>query len=81
MRVLFFGRLAEIAGGRERTAPTGLATIDALETWLCEDNAHLREALHKKGVRIAVNKEIVHARTHALRDSDEVAFMPPLSGG
>jgi molybdopterin converting factor small subunit len=81
MRVLFFGKLAEIAGGRERQAPPGLATLDAVVTWACEGDAALREALGAKGVRIAVNQAIVHEAMVALGGNDEIAFMPPLSGG
>jgi len=81
MRVLFFGKLAEIAGGRERCAPPGLATLEAVITWACEGDASLREALGAKGVRIAINQAIVHETTLALNANDEIAFMPPLSGG
>jgi molybdopterin synthase sulfur carrier subunit len=81
MRVLFFGKLAEIAGGRERAAPAGLTTLDAVMTWVCEGDAVLREALAAKGVRIAVNKAIVHDAMVSLSANDEIAFMPPLSGG
>lgn len=80
MRVLFFGRLAERAGGRERTAPDDIRTLAALRAFLTEGDALLAEALAAKGVRAAVNK-IVVAGDAPLKPGDEIAFMPPLSGG
>ncbi|MET0182920.1 MAG: MoaD/ThiS family protein [Caulobacterales bacterium] len=80
MRVLFFGRLADVAGKRERQAPA-LETIAALRAWIDAEDAVLGEALRGKGVRIALNKSIVHDENASLSEGDEIAFMPPLSGG
>lgn len=80
MRVLFFGRLAEIAGGRERSAPDSVTSLGALIAHLTASDASLGEALSGKGVRAAVNKTIVTGDAR-LNAGDEIAFMPPLSGG
>ncbi len=80
MRVLFFGRLAEIAGGREQAAPDTIASVSALVAHLTQTDATLGEALAGKGVRAAVNKTIVTGDA-PLKAGDEIAFMPPLSGG
>ncbi len=80
MRVLFFGRLAEIAGGRERSAPDSVTSLGALIAHLTQADATLGEALAGKGVRAAVNKTIVTGDA-PLKSGDEIAFMPPLSGG
>lgn len=80
MRVLFFGRLAEIAGGRERAAPDTIASVSALVAHITLTDATLGEALASKGVRAAVNKTIVTGDA-SLKAGDEIAFMPPLSGG
>jgi len=80
MRVLFFGRLAELAGGRERSAPDTITTLGALVAHLTLADATLGEALAGKGVRAAVNKTIVSGNA-SLKAGDEIAFMPPLSGG
>lgn len=80
MRVLFFGRLAEIAGGRTRDAPDDIASLAALRDYLTEVDPILAQALLSAGVRAAVNK-IVATGDVALAPGDEVAFMPPLSGG
>ncbi|MGE3143638.1 MAG: MoaD/ThiS family protein [Hyphomonadaceae bacterium] len=81
MRVLFFGRLVEAAGGRALSAPDDIGTLAALRAWLETRDPLLAEALCGKGVRAAVNKVIATDDFMALTAEDEVAFMPPLSGG
>ncbi len=41
---------------------------------------HAFAALNAPNVRVALNKEFVD-RDCAVRDGDEVAFMPPITGG
>ena len=72
--MLFLGRLQDAAGGAERTVAyrTDVAAlIDSFE-------AELGEALRSPKVRVAVNGEL---GATALADGDEVAFLPPVSGG
>ncbi len=80
MRVLLFGRLADIAGWRERTLDPPPATLAALRARLADADAALGEALSGKGVQVAVDKEIVRGEAQ-LRRGCEVAFLPPMSGG
>lgn len=77
-RVLLFGRLRDIAGWSERALPAD--TLDALTAALAAQAPDLGEALRAKGVRVAVNLEMVRGEV-LLRPDDEVAFMPPMSGG
>jgi sulfur-carrier protein len=80
MRVLLFGRLADLAGWRERSfdpAPTNLAALRAL---LAAEDAALGVALGGRGVQAAVDKTIVRGEI-ALAGAAEVAFLPPMSGG
>ncbi len=81
-RILFFGKLAEAAGGREREWPLepGTRTIDDLVTAIGADEASLGEALNEKSVRFIVN-EMIAARDASIGDEDEIAFLPPVSGG
>jgi len=51
-----------------------------LIVWLSTQNPLLAKELAKPGNRIAVNKSIITANV-MITDSDEVAFMSPLSGG
>ena len=79
MRVLLFGRLAELAGWRSREL-AGPASVAALRERLAEEDAALGAALAERSVKVAVNQVMRHADAE-LAAGDEVAFMPPLSGG
>ncbi len=76
VKLVFLGRLADIAGA-ERQAPIGsLADILA---GLDED---LAQAVADPRIRIAINGTLLATRDDvAVRDGDEVAFLPPVSGG
>ena len=77
-RVLLFGKLADIAGWRER--PVAAATIAALTELLSTDDPALGEALRAPGVKVAVDQQLVSGDA-PLTDGSEVAFLPPMSGG
>ncbi len=77
-RVLLFGRLADLAGWRDRTVEA--MSLEALRDRLAADDAALGEALAGPGVHVAVDKTIVRGET-ALAAAAEVAFLPPMSGG
>ncbi len=74
------GRLRDVAGWRERTLDPPPATLSALRQWLAREDAALGEALAGKGVQAAVNKALTREDA-ALKPGDEIAFLPPMSGG
>ena len=81
-KLLFFGKLADIAGGRMRDLPlgAGVKTVsDLIGAMTAEDDA-LGDALSEKSVRYIVN-ETIAAHTASIGDEDEIAFLPPVSGG
>jgi sulfur-carrier protein len=80
--VRFFASLREVAG-------TGSVTVDVADGARLEDllrvlEARLQpgalEALRAENVRLAVNQELVSSPV-VLVDGDEVAFLPPVTGG
>jgi molybdopterin synthase sulfur carrier subunit len=79
-KVLMLGRLRDVAGWRERTLDAPPTTLSALRALLSAEDPALGEALAGKGVQAAVNKALVRADT-ALAPGDEIAFLPPMSGG
>lgn len=77
---MLLGRLADLAGWRERTfqiAPSSLSTLRAL---VAQQDAALGAALQGPGVRAAVDRALV-AGDPTIRPGAEVAFLPPMSGG
>ena len=77
-RVLLFGRLADLAGWRDRTVEA--SSLEGLRGMLAADDAGLGEALAGPGVQVAVDKAIVRGEAF-LAAGAEVAFLPPMSGG
>lgn len=83
-QILFFGKLCDAAGASQAMFPShwsgkSVAEIrsEAAALW-----PGLAEALGGPGVRIAVDQEIVQDETAIkLTGNEEIAFMPPLSGG
>jgi molybdopterin synthase sulfur carrier subunit len=81
--VLYFARLKEAFGrGSERLQlPASLGTVAALREHLrARGGAWETELAPGKAVRVAVNQEMADADT-PLREGDEVAFFPPVTGG
>ena len=87
IRVLFFASLREAVGMDAWThsfdcadSPLGLsALLAALKSALGPDGY---AALTAENVRIAINQEFVDGAAQvALEPGDEVAFLPPVTGG
>jgi sulfur-carrier protein len=81
-QVLLFGRLKDAFGAAFIPLPQGATTAAALREKLAEANPDLADMLRTKSVRIAVNQTLI-ADEAAVRisPSDEIALLPPLSGG
>jgi len=79
IRVLLFAVLAQKAGVREIALdlPEGATVGDALQRIT---EAHPAITDHRKGLSIAVNMSYV-GQGQALGDGDELALIPPVSGG
>ena len=79
VRIRLFARLREIAGAAElqRTVDDG-ATVGAVWDRLAAEFPGL--GAYATAVSCAVNED--HARlTATLKEGDEIAFLPPVSGG
>lgn len=82
LKVLFLGRLAALAGGRERIwAGQTPSDVAALIEAIRREAPDLAAALDHPSVRVAVNQAIAPRAGTALSPGDEVAFLPPVSGG
>jgi molybdopterin converting factor small subunit len=81
-RLLFFGKLGDAAGGRERQWPVkpGGVTINDIVAAITNADPALGAALKDETVRCIVNEQM-SARNVTVHDSDEIAFLPPVSGG
>ena len=79
IRLVFLGRLADLAGGAEialgADAPLGLEEI------FSKLAKPLAAALREERVKCAVNGSIVPHKGLIVAPGDELAFLPPVSGG
>ncbi len=83
VRVLFFGAAADRAGVRETEIPAGEvlsgdATVD--EIWTALEERHPGLSPMRGTLAFAVNGEYARGGDH-VSPGDEVAVLPPVSGG
>ncbi len=78
VRVLFLGPLQDMAGATERDFPAPLdwnGLLDFVEAGLAEE-------LRSERVHVACRGEVLADKAElAAQDGDEVALLPPVSGG
>lgn len=79
VKVLFFGQLKDILGHAEEVleAPAG-STLESVFTTYA--SAYSRLGALRPGIVFARNQQFTHPAT-VLTDGDEIAFLPPVSGG
>jgi molybdopterin converting factor small subunit len=80
-RVLFFGKLADLAGTSELNWPNP-SHVSEIKLALCAQNDALANELNLPTTRAALNLAILGQYDDPLvQAGDELAFMPPVSGG
>lgn len=78
VKLVFLGRLEDVAGGGEREVPVALS----LEVLLNSLEPDLADALRGPKIKLAINGALVADPSGlSLKDGDEIAFLPPVSGG
>ena len=82
VRILYFADVRDAAGLPEETLdlPPGVATVGALRGLLSARGGSWA-ALGRPDARYAVNRTLVPGDGAPIRDGDEVAVFPALSGG
>jgi sulfur-carrier protein len=83
VKILYFAWLrARIGQAEEELAlPAEVRNVADLLEWLRRRGGGYAEALRDLSViRVAVNQDYV-GRDHPIRDGDEVALFPPVTGG
>jgi molybdopterin synthase sulfur carrier subunit len=83
MRLLYFAWIRQRIGRHEETIakPPEVTDVGSLIGWLQTRGAGYAEALKEPAsVRVAVNQDYVPLK-HPVRDGDEIALFPPVTGG
>jgi len=58
----------------------GIASVTDVKNKLVANNPNWKTALDNQSLLMAVNHEMV-SQEYAVKDNDEVAFFPPVTGG
>ena len=80
VRILFFASLRESLGGQVAMQTQAVTVNDLRQAWMAQSEAHAQALGPHRPVRVAVKQTMV-GDDHALKDGDEVAFFPPVTGG
>lgn len=81
--LLYFARLRETFGlpSEQANLPADVADVASLTEWLRQRGGAWQEELAQgRPVRVAVNQDMATPDT-VVRDGDEIAFFPPVTGG
>jgi molybdopterin synthase sulfur carrier subunit len=83
IKVLYFASLRERlgTGSEELALPAGVTDLGGLAAFLSQRGGAWKETLGSgETVMMALNQEAARA-SDTLKDGDEVAFFPPVTGG
>jgi MoaD family protein len=81
IRIRYFARLRDLMGASEEALPAaGVSDAAGLIERLAQVRPEAAEALRHASVRVEVNG-VIGSRTAKVKDGDEVALLPPFSGG
>jgi len=80
IKLVFLGKLRALASADLAAAlPPEVNTLGGLKAWIATRDPLLHSAL--ASTLLALNREIVRDMALGIGDGDEVAFLPPMSGG
>jgi len=83
VRLVFLGKFGEVAPAElaEVALPGDVHTLQDLKDWVARQQPLLGAAMDATRTRMIVNQCVAHDLSQAIADGDEVAFLPPMSGG
>ena len=87
IQLVFLGKFGDVApAGLDEIAlsalmEAGVRTLGDLQHWLAGREPLLGRAMAATRTRLIVNHCVAHDLSQALADGDEIAFLPPMSGG
>lgn len=81
IQIRYFASLREALGASETVSVDGDATVGGVrDLLLARSSAHARALARERAVRCAVNQSMCD-ESSPVRNGDELAFFPPVTGG
>ena len=83
VRLVFLGKFGDMAPASlaEVALPGDVVTLADLKSWIARQQPLLGAAMQASRTRMIVNHCVAHDLSQAIGDGDEIAFLPPMSGG
>lgn len=81
VRLVFLGKFGDVAPMTEIALPEGVRSLNDLKQWLARQQPLLGAAMEATRTRLIVNQCVAHDLSAPVADGDEIAFLPPMSGG
>ena len=83
VRLVFLGKFGDLAPAdlAEIVLPGDVRSLADLQAWLTRTEPRLSAAMAETKTRLIVNQCVAHDLSQGLADGDEIAFLPPMSGG
>lgn len=83
VRLVFLGKFGDVApaGFGAVTLPGGVRTLADLRDWIARTQPVLGKVMDATRTRLVVNQCVAHDLSAIVTDGDEIAFLPPMSGG
>lgn len=81
--LVFLGKFGDVApaGLAHVALPGKVRTLSDLKDWVTLEQPLLGQAMAATTTRLVVNRCVAHDLTALVADGDEIAFLPPMSGG
>lgn len=80
LNILFFAQTRELIGCGSLNLPANFDTVEDLRCHLASKGDKWEFALQKGKILMAVNQKLCGGE-QVLKDNDEIAFFPPVTGG
>jgi sulfur-carrier protein len=81
VKLVFLGKFGDVADSTEAALPEEVRTLSELKAWLTRQQPLLGQAMAATTTRLVVNQCVAHDLSAPVADGDEIAFLPPMSGG
>lgn len=81
VKLVFLGKFGEMADLTDVVLPGDVQTLSDLKQWVARQQPLLGQAMAATTTRLILNQSVAHDLTAPVADGDEIAFLPPMSGG